>query len=588
MAQERVERRLAAVLAADVAGFSRLSGTDEEGVLARLRALRAEVINPEVVAQNGRVFKHTGDGFLAEFRSVVAATRCALEIQRTSEMRNASLSSDQRLDLRIGIHLGDIVAEADGDLMGDGINLAARIEGVAAVGGISLSQAAYEQVRDRLDVFFTDRGEVLLKNIARPVRLFDVANLGAAPARAAEVPKTLALPDKPSIAVLPFQNMSDDSEQDYFCDGMVEDIITGLSRIKWLFVIARNSSFIYKGGAVDVKRVGRELGVRYVLEGSVRRAGNRIRLTAQLIEAETGVHLWADRFDRLIEDIFALQDEITMSIVGAIEPNLRKVEIARATRKRPESLDAYDLVLRALPFTYSHLVEDAQRAIPLLEKAIELEPNYAASHALLAWCYHSLFRLALRQEDCRAAIYHAREAVAGGADDATALGIAGFVISLDEHDHGTARSLFDRALMLSSCNIFALHCSALVLSFLGETARAIECAQRALRLSPFDSMNYLSFNALAISYLHSGLNQKARDAARSSVALNPRFSICHLFLAAALVRIGHHEEARSEAREVLTLDPTFTIDRFLATVGIEPAVFLPLADAWRAAGLPER
>lgn len=588
MAQERVERRLAAVLAADVAGFSRLSGTDEEGVLERLRALRAEVINPEVVAQNGRVFKHTGDGFLAEFRSVVAATRCALEIQRTSEMRNASLSSDQRLDLRIGIHLGDIVAEADGDLMGDGINLAVRIEGVAAVGGISLSQAAYEQVRDRLDVSFTDRGEVLLKNIARPVRLFDVANLGAAPARAAEVTKTLALPDKPSIAVLPFQNMSDDSEQDYFCDGMVEDIITGLSRIKWLFVIARNSSFVYKGSAVDVKRVGRELGVRYVLEGSVRRAGNRIRLTAQLIEAETGVHLWADRFDRLIEDIFALQDEITMSIVGAIEPNLRKVEIARATRKRPESLDAYDLVLRALPFTYSHLVEDAQRAIPLLEKAIELEPNYAASHALLAWCYHSLFRLALRQEDRRAAIYHAHEAVAGGADDATALGIAGFVISLDEHDHGTARSLLDRALMLSSCNIFALHCSALVLSFLGETARAIECAQRALRLSPFDSMNYLSFNALAISYLHSGLNQKARDAARSSVASNPRFSICHLFLAAALVRIGHHEEARSEAREVLTLDPTFTIDRFLATVGIEPAVFVPLADAWRAAGLPER
>jgi adenylate cyclase len=284
---------------------------------------------------------------LAEFRSVVAATRCALEIQRTSASRNGSLSSDQRLDFRIGIHLGDIVAEADGDLMGDGINLAARIEGVAAVGGISLSQAAYEQVRGRLDVSFTDRGEVLLKNIARPMRLFDVANLGAAPARAAEAPKTLALPDKPSIAVLPFRNMSDDPEQEYFADGMVEDIITALSGIAWLFVIARNTSFTYKGKAVEIKQVGNELGVRYVLEGSVRKAGNRLRITGQLIDAATGSHIWADKFDGAMEEVFDLQDRIATSVAGAIEPALLEQEIKRSRERLTDDLTAHDLAVRA-------------------------------------------------------------------------------------------------------------------------------------------------------------------------------------------------------------------------------------------------
>jgi TolB-like protein/Flp pilus assembly protein TadD len=519
---------------------------------------------------------------LVEFASAVDAARCAVEVQRGIAGQNANLPQEVRLEFRIGIHVGDIIID-DNDIFGDGVNLAARLEGVAESGGIAISEDAWRQVRGKVEAKFVDVGEQNLKNIEGPVRVYRLDLEG----RTVSAAPTLSVPAKPSIAVLPFQNMSGESEQDYFCDGMVEDIITGLSRIKWLFVIARNSSFIYKGGAVDVKRVGRELGVRYVLEGGVRKAGNRVRLTAQLIEAETGIHLWAERYDRQLEDIFALQDEITMSIVGAIEPNLRKAEITRATRKRPESLDAYDMVLRALQFTYSHTAEDADRAIPLLKKALDLEPGYAASHALLAWCYHSRFRLALREEDRRAAIYHAREAVSAGADDATALGMAGFVISLDEHDHATALSLFDRALTLSNCNTFALHCSALVLSFMGKTERAAECAQRALRLSPFDFLNYLSLNALAISCLHTGRNQEAYEAACSSVRLNPRFSICHLFLAAALVRLGRYEEAKSEAREVLALDPTFTIDRFSATVGIEPVVFLPLAEAWRAAGLPK-
>jgi TolB-like protein/Tfp pilus assembly protein PilF len=392
--------------------------------------------------------------------------------------------------------------------------------------------------------------------------------------------------DKPSIAVLPFQNISSDPEQEYFADGMVEDIISGLSRIKWLFVIARNSSFVYKGNTTDVKRVGRELGVRYVLQGSVRKSGNRVRIAAQLNDAGTGVHFWSERYDRLFDDIFAMQDEIAMSVIGAIEPNLRKVEIERVKRKRPDSLDAYDLILRALPFTYSHRAEDADNAIPLLRRALELEPDYAAAHAPLALCHHSRFRFCLGEEDRAAAIHHARSAISAGNDDATALGIAGFVISLVGHDNVTALDVFDRALTLSSSNIFALLCSALVLSFMGQTEIAIERAERALRLSPFDSLNYLAYNALAISYFTTGRHEQSYDATRRSIQINPRFSVCHLFHTAALVGLGRSAEAKSTAKQVLALDPAFTISGFSITVGFEPAVFALLADAWRAAGLP--
>jgi TolB-like protein len=393
--------------------------------------------------------------------------------------------------------------------------------------------------------------------------------------------------DRPSIAVLPFQNRSSDPEQEYFADGMVEDIISGLSRIKWLFVIARNSSFVYKGNATDVKQVGRELGVRYLLEGSVRKAGNRVRITAQLNDAATGVHFWSERYDRCLDDIFAVQDEIAMSVIGAIEPSLRKVEIERVKRKRPDSLDAYDFVLRALPFTYSHRAEDADNAIPLLSRALELEPGYAAAHAPLALCHHSRFRFYLRDEDRVAAVHHARSAISAGNDDATALGIAGFVISLDDHDNVTALDVFDRALTLSSSNIFALLCSALVLSFMGRTEIAIERAERALRLSPFDSLNYLAYNALAISYFTTARYKQSHDATRRSIQLNPRFSVCRLFHTAALVGLGRNEEAKAEANQVLAMDPEFTISRFSITVGFEPTVFTLLADAWRVAGLPE-
>src|SRR6267142_2014010 len=330
---KRVERRLAAILAADVAGYSRLMGEDEEGTLAALKAIRNELIDPGIAEHHGRIVKTTGDGLLVEFQSVVDAVRCAVEVQRAMAERNAVVPTEKRIEFRFGIHQGDIIVE-DGDIFGDGVNLAARLEGLAEPGGICVSGRVRADAAGRVDVAFDDLGKQSLKNIARPLRVYRV-RLGEV--LATNTPAAaLALPDKPSIAVLPFQNISGDPEQEYFADGMVEEIITALSRIRWFFVIARNSTFTYKGHAVDVKEVGRELGVRYVLEGSVRKSGTRIRITGQLIDANTGAHLWADRFDGPLDDIFELQDKITSSVVAAIAPRLEQAEIDRSERKPSE------------------------------------------------------------------------------------------------------------------------------------------------------------------------------------------------------------------------------------------------------------
>ena len=328
-------RRLAAILAADVAGYSRLMGEDEEGTLNRLRAIRAEVADPSIAQYRGRIVKTTGDGLLVEFTSVVDAVRCATEVQNAIAEGNAGVVAEKRIEFRIGINVGDVVVE-DGDIFGDGVNIAARLEGLAEPGGICVSARVQEDTAGKLDLTFEDLGEQALKNIARPVRVYRVRD-AASNSPSALAPSALPLPDKPSIAVLPFQNMSGDPEQDYFADGTVEEIITALSRIRWLFVIARNSSFTYKGRSVDVKQVGRELGVRYVLEGSVRRAGQRVRITGQLIDAVTGAHLWADRFDGSLEDVFELQDKVAWSVAGVIEPALQAAEIRRSAA-RPHCL----------------------------------------------------------------------------------------------------------------------------------------------------------------------------------------------------------------------------------------------------------
>jgi TolB-like protein/class 3 adenylate cyclase len=349
LTEERVERRLAAILAADVVGYSRLVSADEADALKRLGALRRDVIEPNIASHSGRLFKIMGDGFLAEFASAVQGVSCALAIQAETEAAASDFDDARKMRLRIGIHVGDVMVEGE-DLMGDGINIAARLESIASPGGISISRAVHDQVRDRIKVMFDDKGEVALKNIARPVQVFAVAGANSA-APVNVTPAALALPDKPSIAVLPFQNMSGDPEQEYFADGIVEDIITALSRFKSLFVIARNSSFTYKGEAVDIKRVGRELGVRYILEGSVRKVGARIRITGQLVDTSTGAHIWADKFDRELDDIFALQDEITEKVAAVIEPNITRAEIDRAARPRPDNLTAYDYFVRYLDTT---------------------------------------------------------------------------------------------------------------------------------------------------------------------------------------------------------------------------------------------
>jgi len=384
-------RRLAAILAADVAGYSRLIGADEGGTLDRLRALRRELLDPKIAEHRGRLVKTTGDGLLVEFGSVVDALRCAVEVQSEMTGHNTGVPPNKRIELRIGINVGDIVVEG-GDIFGDGVNVAARLEGLAEPGGICVSARVQEDAAGKLDLAFEDIGEQQLKNIARPVRVFG-AVIGQKP-----VPEpALALPDKPSIAVLPFANMSGDAEQEYFADGMVEEIITALSRIRWLFVIARNSSFTYKGQAVDVKQVGRELGVRYVLEGSVRKAGNRVRITGQLIDATTGAHLWADRFDGSLEDVFDLQDKVASSVAGVIEPALQAAETACSANRPTTDLTAYDLYLRAYAMSLSSAARFPD-PLGLVEQAIARDPRYGPA---LAWAAICCFRLLLdgRSED---------------------------------------------------------------------------------------------------------------------------------------------------------------------------------------------
>jgi adenylate cyclase len=366
--EARVERRLAAILAVDVVGYSRLMGEDEEGTLAALCAVRREFGDPKIAEHRGRIVKTTGDGLLAEFASVVDAVRCAVELQREMIARNAAAPAERRIEFRMGINVGDIII-ADGDIFGDGVNIAARLEALAEPGGICLSAAAHEQVRDRLDLGFDDLGEQQVKNIARPVRTYAIA-LGASSRATLPVGAPLPLPDKPSLAVLPFQNLTGDVEQEYFVDGMVEEITTAIARLPWLFVIARNSAFTYKGKPVGVKQVARELGVRYVLEGGVRKAGNRVRITGQLIDTTTGAHIWADHFDGALDDIFELQDQVASSVAGAIEPKLRQSEIERASRKPAANLTAYDLYLRALAQSYRFTEEGADEAVALARQAL--------------------------------------------------------------------------------------------------------------------------------------------------------------------------------------------------------------------------
>ncbi|QEL26337.1 adenylate/guanylate cyclase domain-containing protein [Bosea sp. F3-2] len=586
--ESRTARRLAAILAADVTGYSRLMGADEEGTLAALKGHRKELIDPLIAQHQGRIVKTTGDGLLIEFASIVDAVRFAVVMQQGMKDRNANLDADHCVRFRVGINVGDVIVE-DGDIFGDGVNVAARLQALAEPGEICVSATVREHVGEKLPIGFTDLGEHSVKNIARPVHVYQIETRfeprTASPGK--PEPAMLALPDRPSIAVLPFANMSGDAEQDYFCDGMVEDIITGLSRLKWLFVIARNSSFVYKGRSVDVKQVGRDLGVRYVLEGSARKAANRVRVTGQVVEAESGRHVWAERYDRTLDDIFALQDELTTSVVAAIEPSLRQAEVERVKRKRPDNLDAYDLLLRAIPDVYPAMPARAAKALPLLESALSLEPDYAAADGFAAWCHEILFvRGGAHEENRLGAARHAYAAIANGRDDATALALGGFAIGLVAHDRAAACRAFEAALALSPSCSLAYGFGSVVMATGGDADRGIEWGEHALRLSPFDPMSYGPLFAITFGHFQRAEYEAAAEAARRCFQANPNWSYAHMLLAATHARLGQGAAAHEAAARVLELEPGYTIGGMRAAIGLHPSIAEPLSEALRQAGLP--
>jgi len=575
-----------------VAGYSRLTGLDEEGTHVRLRERLRGLADPKISEYRGKVVKHTGDGVLAEFGSVVDAVRCAIEVQRGMAEQNAAMPQVKRIEFRIGIHVGDIIVD-DNDIFGDGVNIAARLEGIAEPGGVCISDDAQRQVRGKVDFAFEDMGRQNLKNIVEPMRAWrlrmNASGSAAAPIEPpVESTQALALPDKPSIAVLPFQNMSGDPEQEYFADGMVEEITTALSRFKWLFVIARNSSFTFKGKAVDIKEVGRRLGVRYVLEGSVRKASGKVRITGQLIDAVTGTHIWVDRFERDLTDIFALQDEVTVAVVSAIQPKLLQTEIAMATRQRPENLTAYDCYLRARQQFYSSTREAVAETIRLADRALELDPRFGLVAALagashmqnVLWGY-----AADPQFDRKEAVRLCRLALSLDDSDADILAWAAVISAFMVGDHESAIELADRAVALNPNSYQAWGCRGHVYRVAGLPEEAVRSFERAIRMSPVDPLLHVAFAGMGLAFIELGRFDEAIVAGKKALRQNPSFSAAYRCLASAFAHLGRAAEAREAAARVLEVDPGFTISAWIARGGQSNAKLL--MEGLRKAGLPE-
>ena len=551
-------RRLAAILAADVAGYSRLIGADESGTLQALKAIRAELIDPKIASHNGRLVKTTGDGLLVEFSSVVDALQCAIEVQAGMAQRNVNAPTDKRIEFRIGINVGDVVVE-DGDIFGDGVNIAARLEALAEPGGICVSARVQEDAVGKLDLAFADMGEQQLKNIARPVRAYRVATRPAS----APQPETpaLPLPDKPSIAVLPFANITGDPAQDYFADGMVDEIITALSRIRWLFVIAQNSSFSYKGQSPDVKQVGRELGVRYVLEGSVRKAGGRVRITAQLIDTTTGVHLWADRFDGSLEDVFELQDQVAISVAGVIEPTLQAAETARSANRPTTDLTAYDLYLRGHALFWAS-ARNVREALRLLEKAIERDPRYGPALAWAAVCYHRLRLLGSiddREGDRLKGTAFARRALEVAGDDPVIIANAAFALGFFGEDIGAMIALVDRALALNSSYARGWHLSGNLRVYAGQLEIALEHLETAIRLSPRARVG-TSLGQIGLAHFFCRRFDQALPKLLIASQEDPSHPQTLRYLAACYAQLGRVAEARDVVKLLLSLTQVVVSD----------------------------
>jgi adenylate cyclase len=591
LTSERVQRRLAAVLAADVAGYSRLMGRDEEGTLARLKSSRKTLVDPAIAAHRGRIVKTTGDGVLVEFASAVDATRCAIEVQRGMAAQNADVPQEKKIEFRIGIHVGDIMID-DNDIFGDGVNIAARLEGIAEPGGVCISDDAQRQIRGKVEVAFDDMGSQNLKNIAEPMRAWRVRiDSGSSPARPPVETAPLALPDKPSIAVLPFQNMSGDPEQEHFADGMVEDIITGLSRSKALLVIARNSSFTYKGKAVDIKQVGRELGVRYVLEGSVRKSGNRVRITGQLIDVATGAHLWADRFDGLLDDIFDLQDRVTSSVIGAISPQLERAEIERAQRKPTGSLQAYDYYLRALASSYRFTREANLETLELTRAASAIDPHFALSHALAAFSFTQRKAFgwgANIADDISETRRLAALAIELDRDDARVLGMAGFALGYVVGEVEVAAEFLARAIQLDPNLVLARTWMGWTRVYLGDMDGAIEQLEVAQRVNPLDPRRYVTLTAMAYAHFFAGRNDEATAWAANVVRRQPNYLAGQRIMTACHAMAGRIDEARQACAVTMQIDPTQRISVSNARAPFRrPQDVDKLAQAFRIAGMPE-
>ncbi len=584
-----MERRLAAILAADVVGYSRLMGEDETGTLERLKSLRKELVQPKITERKGRVVKLMGDGLLAEFPSVVEAVKCAVEIQQSMIGREADLPDERRLRLRIGVNLGDIIVEGS-DIYGDGVNVAARLEGLADPGGICVSGGVYDQVRDRVDAPFEDMGKQEVKNIDRPVQVWRWAtDTPTAAPRSEKESEPLSLPDKPSIAVLPFDNMSGDPEQDYFADGLAEDIITELSREPDLFVIARNSSFVYKDKSKDIKEIGRDLGARYVLEGSVRKAGNRIRLTAQLMDAETNHHVWAERYDRSLEDIFEIQDELTSAIYSSLLKKLIDIGLERTIRRKPTDLDAYSYALRAFGLMYRMTRADNDAAFDAAEAALALDPHYSRAHSAMAWAH--IYRVFLGQADdpkeaLEKARVEARKAIEADRNDYWSYGaLGGAEIWMGHHER--ALSALERAVALgpSSADMRALN--AMVLNYLGRPEEGLADIELAVRLNPHHPDWYLVVWGRSLYLL--GRHVDAVPVLQRLVDSGTELLPSYLLMIANYMAIGRSNEARDVVPALLEVSPDFTLAQVPQVAPFKKKEDLDrYLDLLRQAGLPEK
>ena len=593
MTDNRVERRLAAVLAADIAGYSRLMGRDEERTLAQLKSFRKTLVDPGIATHRGRIVKTTGDGMLVEFASAVDAARCAVEVQREMARRNIGVSPELRIEFRIGIHVGDIIID-DNDIFGDGVNIAARLEGIAEPGGVCISDDAHRQIRGKIDIAFDNIGEQTLKNIAEPMGAWRIRLAGeATPAiRSSSSPiqvQDLTLPDKPSIVVLPFDNMSAEAGQDYLADGIVEAITAALSCIRSFFVIARSSAFTYKGRAVNARDIGKELGVAYMLEGSVQKAGNRLRIIVQLIETEGGAHVWSSRFDGAIEEFFDLEDRITEQVAGALQPSIRIAEIERSRRKRPQDLGSYDFTMRAMPHVWALEKEESGKALELLEKALAIDPEYPLALSLAGWCHaqRSVYNWAddIAGSQAMARSLAERAAEMSG-DDPIILAVLGAVHTF-VHNHGTARLLLERAVTLDPNAAWAWSRLGWLENYSDRPQKAIANFEHALRLSPIDPMNFNNYVGIGSAHEVAQEYDEAAAFYRRALEERPNASWIYRNLAAALSGADRVEEAKQAFAEMLRSYPDLTVSKYKQAMVFSPAALNRMAENLRKLGLPD-